>query len=65
MKEEAIGDNSVIKMQKAGEEVEIVKAYVTHWEEFEQDRIQPRQALELEVKDYNASLHCVQLLLDC
>jgi hypothetical protein len=30
MKEEVIGDSSVIKLQKAGEEDEIVEAYVTH-----------------------------------
>jgi hypothetical protein len=36
-------------MQKAGKEDEIIKAYVTHWQEFEYDRIQQRQALEVQV----------------
>ncbi len=49
LKEEVIGDSSEIKMQKAGEEDEIVEAYVTHWQELEtQDRVKPRQELEMQ-----------------
>jgi hypothetical protein len=54
MKEEVIGDSSVLKLQKAGEKDEIVEAYVTLWQELEiQDRIQQLQ--KLEVQDYTLS----------
>ena len=49
MKEELLGDSSVIKMQKAGGADEIVEAYITRWQELEiQDRVQQRQELEVQ-----------------
>jgi hypothetical protein len=52
MTEEKIGDSSTLnlKMQKAGKEDDIDEAYVTYWQEFEQNRAQHWK--EQEAQDY-------------